>query len=99
MATKTFKIGEYCLGGIITVETKGDKITIIGKEWDFSAGTKKSSNQNNAKEFTRLEVDVNENGGATGEMSRFLNELTTSYYSDEVMKWIGSKVKLTQLHW
>ena len=98
MATKTFKIGEYCLGGIITVETKGEKISIIGKEWDYSAGSKRSSDQSNAKEFTRLEADGTD-PESTWEMSRFLNTLTTSYYSDEIMKWIGSKVKLAQLHW
>lgn len=41
MATKTFKIGEYCKGGIITVETKGSTVHIIAKEWDYSQGTRK----------------------------------------------------------
>ena len=36
MATKTWKLGEICKGGIITVETKGNIVTIIGKEWDYS---------------------------------------------------------------
>ena len=31
MATKTFKIGEYCKGGVITVETTAKKVTIIAK--------------------------------------------------------------------
>jgi len=94
MATKTFKIGEYCRGGIITVETKGNKVTVIGKDWDHSQGTRRSSNQKNAKEWTRLEVD-SEDSNAFRELSNFLLDLTTSYYTDEVMKFIESKVKLS----
>ena len=56
MKTKTFKIGEYCKGGIITVEIRGKKIAIIGKEWDHSKGTRRSSDQKGAKEFDRVEV-------------------------------------------
>ena len=58
MATKTFKIGEYCKGGVITVETTAKKVAVIAKDWDFSAGSKKGSNQSNAKEWNRLEVST-----------------------------------------
>ena len=50
MAKKTFKLGEVCKGGVITVEIKGQIITVIGKDWDFSQGSKKGSNQSNAKD-------------------------------------------------
>lgn len=95
MATKTFKLGEICRGGVITVNTKGNVATIIGKEWDFSTGTRKSSNQSNAKEFTRLEVDFNDInvGEACKKASRFLRHLTTDYHTGLVMEWIGTKVK------
>lgn len=96
MATKTFKIGEYCKGGIITIETKGNNISVIGKDWDFSKGTKKGSDQSGAKEWTRLEVNA-EHTNAIRELNNFLNDLTTSYYTDEVMKFIESKVKLSTL--
>jgi hypothetical protein len=33
MYTKTWKIGEVCQGGIITVEIKNSAISVIGKEW------------------------------------------------------------------
>lgn len=56
--TKTWKIGEYAKGGVITVEIQGNIISIIGKEWDFSKGTKKGSDQSNAKEFTRGTVEA-----------------------------------------
>jgi len=58
MAKKTWKLGEVCRGGIITVETKNNIIKVIGKEWDYSQGTNKGSNQSNAKEWTRLEVNA-----------------------------------------
>lgn len=94
-ATKTWKIGEYCKGGIISVEIVGKVIRIIGKEWDTSAGYKKSSNQSKAKEWTRGTTDIN-HPDAYRLCSDFLNDLTTSYYADEVMKWIESKVKFNQ---
>ena len=95
MATKTFKIGENCRGGIITVETKGNTIVVIGKEWDYSQGSRRGSNQKNAKEWTRLEVDA-EDSNSFRELSNFLLDLTTSYYTDEVMKFIESKTKLNK---
>jgi len=99
MATKTWKLGEICRGGIITVETKGQNIAIIGKEWDYDAGTRRSSNQKNAKEWTRLEV--NADNDVTREMSDFLHDLTHSWAVDEIMKWIESKVdtKRNPMHW
>ena len=94
-ATKTWKIGEYCKGGIITVEINGKVIHIIGKEWDNSAGYKKSSNQSKAKEFTRYTVNLAVtylSKDAYNGCDTFLNDLTTSYYADEIMKWIETKV-------
>jgi hypothetical protein len=94
-ATKTFKIGEYAKGGVITAEVNGKVITVIGKDWDTSTGYKKSSNQSNAKEFTRGTVLANEQD-AEWKLSNFLCDLTTSYYADEIIKWIKSKVKIEQ---
>ena len=91
--TKTWKIGEYAKGGVITVEIQGKVITVIGKDWDMSQGTKKGSNQSNAKEFTRIEVNV-EQRDADRQLSMFLNDLTTSYYTDKLMEWIESKSEL-----
>tara|TARA_B100000767_G_C19733353_1_gene522774 strand:- start:1411 stop:1710 length:300 start_codon:yes stop_codon:yes gene_type:complete len=99
MATKTWKLGEVCRGGIITVETKKNKVTIIGKEWDYNMGSRRGSNQSNAKEFTRTEVDF-DNDSSAREASDFLHDLTTSYHVDQIMKWVGSKVKVNRgLHW
>jgi len=94
MATKTFKIGEYAVGGVITAIATQDKITIIGKNWDTSTGYKKSSNQTNAKEFDRLEVRTNDRD-ADRKLSNFLCRLTTAYYCDMVLAWVYSKTKIT----
>ena len=99
MAQKTFKIGEYCKGGIITAQVNGDKVTVIGKEWDYSKGSRRSSDQSGAKEFTRKEVNV-KNSTAKQELDRFLIDLTTSYYTDMVIEWIETKVTFeTSLRW
>ena len=99
MAKKTWKLGEVCRGGIITVETKKNKVAIIGKDWDFSQGSNRGSNQSGAKEWTRLEVDADDSN-STREMSYFLNDLTTSYYTDKIMEWIESKVEINRgMHW
>jgi hypothetical protein len=92
--TKTWKIGEYCKGGIITVEIFGKVIIIIGKEWDFSTGSRKSSDQSNAKEWTRGTVTADEDN-AYRKVSEFLNDLTTSYYADQIIEWIEGHKKLT----
>ena len=91
--TKTWKIGEYAKGGIITVETKGNKVSIINKQWDFSKGTRRSSNQTNADVLDRREYDC-DSSSPERDISNFLHELTTSYYSDEILKWIESKVDI-----
>jgi hypothetical protein len=93
MATKTFKIGEYCKGGIITVEITGKVIEVIGKDWDYSTGTRRNSDQKNAKEWTRGTILSNESQ-ARWKLERFIGELTTSYYTGKVIEWIESKTKL-----
>jgi len=94
MATKTFKIGEYCKGGVITVEATAKKVTIIAKDWDFSKGSRRSSDQSNAKEWNRLEVSTN-SSDAERQLDWFLFDLTTSYYAGQVMDWIKTKTKFT----
>lgn len=96
---KTFKIGEYAKGGVITVEIHNNEVNIIGKEWDYSKGSNKGSDQSNAKEFTRLTVDAELNHSYRQALD-FLCDLTTSYYADQVMEWIESKIKFAKgLNW
>jgi hypothetical protein len=89
---KTWKIGEYAKGGVISVEINGKVITIIGKEWDSSQGYNRGSNQSNAKEFTRGTILSNDSD-AERKMFFFLTDLTTAYYADNIIQWIKSKVK------
>ena len=95
MKSKTWKLGEVCQGGVITVEITNTEVSVIAKEWDMSAGSNKSSNQSNAKEFNRRTVK-NDGYGAYYKLDEFLNELTTSYHSGEIMSWIDSNVKLSK---
>lgn len=92
-ATKTWKLGEVAQGGVITVEVKNKEITVIGKEWDFSTGSRKSSDQSNAKEFTRKTFNA-DSSNVQRELADFLCDLTTSYWADEITKWIETKVTL-----
>jgi len=85
--TKTWKLGEDCRGGIITVELKKDKAIIINKEWDYAAGSNRGSNQSKAKELEHIEVDFN-SSNPDRVASDFLHKLTTSYYAGQVMEWI-----------
>ncbi len=91
---KTWKIGEYCKGGVISVEINGNEINIIGKEWDMSQGTRKGSNQSNAKEFTRITIHSSYDSDAERKMFFFLTDLTTAYYADNVIQWIKSKIQI-----
>ena len=96
---KTWKIGEYAQGGVISVEINGKVISIIGKvisiigkEWDATQGYKKSSNKSNAKEFTRVTI-TSDDYYAERKMFMFLTDLTTAYYADTIIEWIKSKIK------
>jgi hypothetical protein len=103
MKTKTFKLGEVCQGGIITVEITNKEISIIGKEWDYSKGSGRSSDQSGAKEFTRKSFPVRTDvfrdmygplsGGTNRDMYEFLTELTTSYHAEEVIKYVEKSIK------
>ena len=93
MAKKTFKIGEYCKGGIITVEIHGKILIIIGKDWDFENGGRRSQQKNNP-EWTRGSIIVTDDG-AYHKIQNFLLDLTSYGWADKVMEWIESKVELT----
>jgi len=98
MATKTFKIGEYCRGGVITIETTKTQVKVICKEWDTSKGYSKGSDQSNAKEWNRLEVNLS-SSDAESKVNWFLFDLTTSYYTDVILDWIRTKVEFNNRGW
>jgi hypothetical protein len=92
MASKTWKLGEVCRGGVITVETTKTQVKVIAKEWDTSKGYSKGSDQSKAKEWNRLEVNLSVSS-AERKIDNFLNDLTTSYWSSEILDWIKTKVE------
>lgn len=79
MATKTFKIGEYAIGGIIQVRTTSDTINIDALDWN-------SKQKIMGREFQVRSMNV------TNEIDNYLNELTSSYYADKVFDFIKEKV-------
>jgi hypothetical protein len=99
MATKTWKLGELSKGGVITVETTKTQVKVIAKEWDTSTGYNKGSDQSKAKEWDRLEVNLSDRE-AEKKLDWYLFDLTTSYWTGEIMDWVRTKVKFnTQGLW
>jgi hypothetical protein len=60
---------------------------------DFENGTKRSSNQSKAKEFTRKTVLASESR-AEYKLDDFICELATSYWASTITDWVKTKVKL-----
>ena len=80
MAKKTFKIGEYAVGGIIQVCTTSDTINIDALDWT-------TKEKIIGREFRINMFDVEY------EIFKYLNELTSSYYADKVTDFIKENVK------
>lgn len=86
MATKSFKIGECAVGGIIKVVITGKVIQIEALDYyskkQVMVGTISSN-----EEGSRRKID------------NFLNELTSSYYAGKVMEYIEKNINLKKLEW
>ena len=85
-STKKFKIGEYAIGGIIQVEIKDDLVTIKALDWENSDIVRFGQCSTNQKDAEDLIDD-------------FLYELTSSYWADQVMTYIKTKVTFKQREW
>ena len=94
MAKKTFAIGEYCKGGVISVEIKKDEITIIGREFDSD---KPNNSQQNSEEWIRKTFS-DKSSDSKREIDLFLNDLTSSYYAEKIMDFIKENSKISQGH-
>jgi hypothetical protein len=99
MAKKTFKIGEYCAGGIIEAVVKNGEIKVVQKQWDYSKGTRKSSSQTHAQEIDEVKIDMDRWDKDYRTLSNFLLNITTSYYTDVVMEWIEGRVGSPSKAW
>ena len=86
MSTKSFKIGECAVGGIIKVTITGKVIQIDALDYftkEKVCGGKTLSNE--ADSFWKIK--------------NYLNDLTTSYHADNILKYIESKVTLNLEPW
>jgi hypothetical protein len=72
--TKSFKIGEYAVGGIIKVTDKNGYITIDALDYNTKAKVKGRT----------FEPDAN-----GMEVIEFLHELTSSYHVDKILEWLA----------
>ena len=81
---KTFKIGEQVIGGIIEVIADNSTLTINFKDY-FSKETilNKSFNYKN-------------NPNVENDIYFYISENGTSYYADEILKHIKSKIDLNK---
>jgi hypothetical protein len=74
---KSFKIGEYAVGGIIRVQTDKDVITIQALDYV-------------TKQPIMEDRFHTERSGYLNQIDHFLFNLTTSYYTDKIMTYIKS---------
>jgi len=72
MKTKTFKIGEYCIGGIIKVIIKNNTVNILCLDYYTK------------KEIHNETFNIND----IYSINNFLNVLTSCYYSDKIINYI-----------
>jgi hypothetical protein len=79
MAKKTFKIGEYCKGGVISVDATQQRIVVTISYPNGTILNQGNFNPSLPDEKRRMDF--------------FINDHTTAFYTDKVMKWIESKVK------
>jgi predicted 3-demethylubiquinone-9 3-methyltransferase (glyoxalase superfamily) len=81
MASKSFKIGESAIGGIIRVDITGKIIQVKALDYD----TKKTVSSGTAMS---TDTDIER------KLDDYLNELTSYYHAEKIMEWIKSKIKL-----
>lgn len=87
MAKKTYKIGEYAIGGIIAVETTKTSARVICKDY-------------NSKEVISDMTFTNEQIYDEGynPLMQHLNDLTTSYYAETINEFIEKNVAEIKTH-
>jgi len=79
--TKTFKIGEYAVGGTIRVSIPKTLTTIKIDVIDSNYNTKKLINQYIYYGFDRIRIE------------RDLFQITSGYWSDEILYYISETMK------
>jgi hypothetical protein len=79
MKTKTFKIGEYAIGGIIQVTISENKIEIGALDW-------------NTKRVIKKELFTCMDSSWRLRVSEYLEDLTSYYYAEKILTWIKNKI-------
>ena len=79
---KTFKIGEYVVGGIIEVVDNKTTITINFNDYNTGKVVISETFAKDKRVMENIDTYIFENG--------------TSYYSDKVCKWIKDNIKLPE---
>ena len=74
--TKTWKIGEYCAGGVIRAKSCGKLVKLEVRDYF-------TDELLNSSAFGRIHER---------QVVEFLENFTTSYYADKVRQWIKEKV-------
>jgi hypothetical protein len=80
-ATKSFKIGEYAVGGIIKVDVTGKVIQVKNLDW-------------NTKEEVQSGSCMTYEPNARQKLMDYLEDVTSYFYAEKVMTWIQSIVTL-----
>ncbi len=81
---KSFKIGEYAIGGIIKVEISKDKISVSALDW------------NTKKIVANQEFDILDGKGyftVRNSLEAYLNELTSSFHVEKIMDHVKTHVQ------
>lgn len=73
--TKSFKIGEYAIGGIIKVNLTGKLIQVYAMDWNTREIVSKGTTSTYDPRWMNL-------------LDSYLNRLTSSYYAEKVFNWI-----------
>lgn len=83
MSTKTFRLGEVCVGGKIKITTTDSQVNV--QALDYYTG----------KEVCSKAFGLS----SPSEIEWYLGDLSTSYYAGKIMDWIKTKVTFPNRQW
>jgi hypothetical protein len=93
--TKTWNIGERCMGGVITVNVYGKIIHVVNRQWDFTKGTKHSSDQRKSP-ILQTGTTESTDPDAHRKLYNYISYLANDYWAEQIITWINKKVTLIQ---
>jgi len=83
--TKQFKLGEHAIGGIIKVDITGQTIRVQALSYDSKKPVPFYGG-----------VVLASDRNAHDKLEEWLNDITSSHYSQKVLDWIKSKIALSR---